>query len=128
MPDHAVGADGFDARPLDGLKHLTRPAPEPGASFAMNGFIVAGRGQRQTVGPAANDGDLACCRDARRLRQTHELAFDGGLLRAVSNLNDRASPAMAADGQADGTFQGITRRFAGASVAAVVMIRPACFL
>ena len=56
--------------------------------------VVAGRRQRQAVGPAADDGHLAARGHARGLGQLHELAVDLGLARRIAHLH----LAVAGDG------------------------------
>ena len=90
---HAIGAQRLDAGPLDRLEHGAR-RPRLRRQPRVQLDVVAGRGQRQAVGPAADHGDLAPRGHARGLGQLHELAVDLGLAGRIADLH----LAVAGDG------------------------------
>ena len=102
-------APSASTRARSTASNTARAGPAFGRQPRVQLDVVAGRGERQAVGPAADHGDLAQRGHARRLGQLHELAVDLGLARRVADLH----LVVAGDGahaQAQRPLEGLCRR------------------
>ena len=87
-------APSASTRARSTASNTARAGPAFGRQPRVQLDVVAGGRQRQAVGPAADDGDLALRGHARGLGQLHELAVDLRLARRIADLHS-PSPAMA---------------------------------
>ena len=106
---HAVGAQGLDARALHRLEHGLGRA-RLGGEAGVQLDVVAGRRQRQAVGPAADDRHFPLGGDARGLGKLHGLAVELRLAGPVADL-DFAVARDGAHGKPQHPLEGFGRRF-----------------
>ncbi len=106
---HAIGAQGLDARALHRFEHGLGGA-RLGCEAGMQLDVVAGRRQRQAVGPAADDRHFALGRNARRLGKLHGLAVELRFAGTVTDL-DFIVARDGAHGKPQHPLEGFCRRF-----------------